>query len=88
MVGLALFLMIMWVAARAVLAAPRALRELWLTILVAWTFTALLHNWEYRKLTWLMFGLMVVCGTLPREPEPDVPASRKRARPVAAPSRE
>ena len=86
-VGLALFLMIMWVSARAVLAAPRALRELWLTILLAWTFTALLHNWEYRKLTWLMFGLMVACGTLAREPEPD-PARRKRARPVAAPARE
>ena len=64
MVGLALFLPIIVVSACAPAPAPRALRELWLTILVAWTFAALLHNWEYRKLTWLMFGLMVVCGAL------------------------
>jgi O-antigen ligase len=66
-VGLVLFLAIIVVAVRAIRPAPRALRELWLTILVAWTFAALLHNWEYRKLTWLMFGLMVVSGSLGRE---------------------
>ena len=63
-VGLVLFLAMIVVGVRSLRAAPRALRELWLTILVAWTFAALLHNWEYRKLTWLMFGLMVVCGAL------------------------
>ena len=79
-VGLVLFLAMIVVSVRSLRPAPRALRELWLTILVAWTFAALLHNWEYRKLTWLMFGLMVVSGALAREPddgsEDPAPATR------------
>lgn len=63
-VGLATFLAIIVVAVLAVRSAPRTVRELWLTVLVAWTFAALLHNWEYRKLTWLMFALMAVSGAL------------------------
>jgi len=63
-VGLFLFLAIIVVGVRSLRTAPWALRELWLTILVAWTFAALLHNWEYRKLTWVMFGLIAVCGAL------------------------
>jgi O-antigen ligase len=62
--GLALFLALIVVAVLAVRTAPRNLRELWVTVLVAWTFAALLHNWEYRKLTWVMFGLMAVSGAL------------------------
>ncbi len=68
-VGLVLFLAIIVVGARSLRAAPKALRELWLTILVAWTFAALLHNWEYRKLTWLVFALMPVCAALARRAE-------------------
>ena len=63
-VGLVLFLAIIVVGVRSLRTAPWALRELWLTVLVAWTFAALLHNWEYRKLTWVMFGLIAVCGAL------------------------
>jgi len=65
-VGLALFVVMMVVALRALRPAPRPLRELWYTVFAAWTFAALLHNWEYRKLTWLMFGLMTACGALAR----------------------
>ena len=64
-VGLALFLLMMVVALGALRYASRSLRELWFTFVAAWTFAALLHNWEYRKLTWLMFGLMVACAALP-----------------------
>jgi O-antigen ligase len=64
-VGLALFVLIIVVALRALRPAPRALREMWLTFFAAWLFAALLHNWEYRKLTWLMFVLMAACETLP-----------------------
>lgn len=82
--GLVLFLSMIVIAVRAVLTAPRTLRDLWLTMLVAWTFAALLHNWEYRKLTWLMFALMVVCGELPRHRETE---HRRRARSGASGAR-
>jgi O-antigen ligase len=70
-VGLALFVLMIVVALRALRPAPKALRELWFTFFAAWTFAALLHNWEYRKLTWLMFGLMAACGALRRSSAED-----------------
>ena len=53
-VRLVLFLAIIVVGVPALATHRRrgAARKLWLTVLVAWTFAALLHNWEYRKLTW------------------------------------
>jgi len=65
-VGFALFAVIIVVALRAVRPASRELRELWYALFAAWTSAGLLHNWEYRKLTWLFFGLMVVTGALAR----------------------
>ena len=65
-VGLVLFVVMMVVALRALRPAPRPLRELWYTVFAAWICAALLHNWEYRKLTWLMFGLMTASGALAR----------------------
>jgi len=56
---------------------------------VGLTFAALLHNWEYRKLTWVMFGLIAVCGALQgvpalaqvqEAPRATTPLDRRRTR--------
>ncbi len=83
--GLALFLAIIVVGVLALRTAPRALRELWWTVLLAWTFAALLHNWEYRKLTWVMFALMAVSGTLDERATARGPVAPRRTR-VTAPA--
>jgi O-antigen ligase len=82
-VGLVLFLLMIVVALRALRTAPQALRELWITFFVAWTLAALSHNWEHRKLTWLMFVLMVACEALP-PPAPDDPEGRPGVEPAAS----
>ncbi len=45
------------------------LRGMWIAIFTSWLFAALLHNWEYRKQTWLFIGLVVACGALTRRDE-------------------
>lgn len=62
--GLLLFLGIVVVAVRALGAAPAPLRALMTTLVVAWSSAAMLHNWEYRKLSWLLFTLMAASGAL------------------------
>lgn len=62
--GLALFVAILVITVRALGTAPRQLRALMYTQGVGWLFAAMLHNWEYRKMTWLMLTLMVAAGRL------------------------
>lgn len=49
------------------------LRAMWIAIFTAWLFSAVLHNWEYRKQTWLFLGLVIAYGALSdrRRPEDD-----------------
>lgn len=51
----AILLLVMWQAARL----PRDERLLWLSVLLVWLIAAFVANWEWRKETWLLFGLLV-----------------------------
>ena len=33
--------------------------RLWVTVLLTWTVGVMALTWEYRKPTWIMFGLLV-----------------------------
>lgn len=70
-VGFGLFLAMLVVALLSLRRAPPLLRGLWVAVFSAWLFAALLHNWEYRKQTWFMLAMMVVCGELGRSREED-----------------
>jgi O-antigen ligase len=57
---------------------PPVLRGMWAAIFVAWSFAAMLHNWEYRKQTWFFIGLMVACGALGYAEDDDKKSGRHR----------
>ncbi|HET6624798.1 MAG TPA: O-antigen ligase family protein [Nocardioidaceae bacterium] len=68
-IGFGLFLAMLVVALLSVRRMTPLLRGMWLAMFSAWLFAALLHNWEYRKQTWLIIALVVACGALGREDE-------------------
>ena len=37
---------------------PPLWRGLWLSILTVWCIDSLVGTWEYRKISWLLFGLL------------------------------
>jgi O-antigen ligase len=62
--GLVLFSAVLVLAFLSARRAPAGLPALWFTLSAAWMAAALLHNWEYRKLTWVILGLMVASRSL------------------------
>jgi O-antigen ligase len=64
LIGFTLFAGMLVLALLSVRKATPVLRGLWYTLFAAWMSAALLHNWEYRKQTWLIIGVMVACGAL------------------------
>jgi putative inorganic carbon (HCO3(-)) transporter len=89
-IGFGLFAAMLVVALLSLRHIEPNLRAMWAAVFVAWLGAALLHNWEYRKQTWLMIALVLVCGALSTEDEappaeagangddaPAVPASRR-----------
>jgi O-antigen ligase len=87
LVGLVLFSSILLGCALVAFRQPRPLALFWLVMLVSWTLNALLHNFEDKKFTWLMFGMIAVSGGLYRTPSAAPAAAPVRARPAAAPPR-
>jgi O-antigen ligase len=70
LVGFALFSGILVCAFLLALRQPRATAAFWLTMLVVWLLNALTHNFEDRKVTWLLFGLIAVGARLWHSPAP------------------
>ena len=78
LVGFALYSGILICAFLYTLQQPRNAAVLWLAVLAVWVLNALTHNFEDRKITWLLFGLIAVGARLLTSP--------LRERRVAAPS--
>ena len=78
LVGFALYSSIVVCALLYALRQPRNAAALWLAVLAVWVLNALTHNFEDRKITWLLFGLIAVGARLLTSPA--------RERRVAAPS--
>jgi O-antigen ligase len=85
LVGLVLFSGILLGCALVAFRQPRPLALFWLTMLVSWTLNALVHNFEDKKFTWLLFGMIAVSGGL-YGTRSAAPAAEPRARPARAPA--
>jgi hypothetical protein len=57
---------------------------MWIAVFTAWLGAALLHNWEARKQTWMLIGLVVACGAL--DSARDRPPDQDAAAPSDGPS--
>jgi O-antigen ligase len=64
LVGFALFSGILVCAFLLALRQPRNAAAFWLAMLAAWLLNAITHNFEDRKVTWLLFGLIAVGARL------------------------
>ncbi len=64
LIGFVLFMIILVKSFRTALRLPDGLRALWITMLMTWLIGASLYNFEEKKQTWLIFGLIAVCGRL------------------------
>jgi O-antigen ligase len=75
-IGFSLFALILLFTVSKVRRQPRALAGLWITLLLMWAMGAAVHNFEDRKQTWLIVGLVAVGAGLSSE----VPRSRLPSR--------
>ena len=66
-VGLTLFVSIVFLALVDARKQRRALAGLWISVLLMWGIGAAVHNFEDRKQTWLIFGMIAVGAGLPSE---------------------
>jgi O-antigen ligase len=77
-IGLGLFMVVLWMTFAYARRQPKWISRLWLAILAMWLMGASSHNWELRKQTWLLFGFMVIGAHLPSlELSPPEPFPRK-----------
>ena len=58
LIGLGLFAGLLAMFFRAAAQMPRVTRAFWLTLLMVWIIGVCSLTWEYRKPTWLLFGLL------------------------------
>jgi O-antigen ligase len=74
-IGFGLFAAMLVTALLSLRRVEPLLRGMWVAVFTAWLGAALLHNWEARKQTWMLIGLVVACGALDsargREPDRD-----------------
>jgi O-Antigen ligase len=57
-------------------------RCLWVTLLLTWTVGVLALTWEYRRITWLLFGLVSAHAYARRKEEPVVMYHVNRVQPI------
>jgi O-antigen ligase len=81
LVGFGLFVAILFLTVTSALRQPGSLAWLWISLLLVWLIGASVHNFESRKQTWLVFGLVAASAALPARraqtlvAEPPSPAS-------------
>jgi O-antigen ligase len=64
LIGLLLFLLIIFFGIRGLTNMPILLRRMWIITLMAWVLGVMTLNWEGRKSTWLILGLLAVMGAV------------------------
>ena len=72
LIGLLLFFLVMFSAMRGLGNMPVLMRRMWLVVLLTWVTGVMTLGWEFRKPTWLVFGLLAVMASVdrPKEVEP------------------
>jgi O-antigen ligase len=63
LIGFVLFVLILISLWQGALRLDRARRNVWVVVLLVWTVGVMELTWEYRKPTWLMFGLLAAAIT-------------------------
>jgi O-antigen ligase len=86
LIGFLIFSGILLACGLLALRQPRPQAWFWLIMLTSWLLNALVHNFEDKKMTWLLFGLIAVSDRLygGRQPAPARRPASARAAPRAA----
>lgn len=85
LIGFLIFSGILAGCAALALRQPRPQAWFWLTMLASWLLNALVHNFEDKKMTWLLFGLIAVSDRLYGTRRESAPAPRAaRTQPAPA----
>ena len=82
LIGFTIFSAILVGCGVVALRQPRVHAWFWLTMLISWLLNALLHNFEDKKMTWLLFGLIAVSDGLYGARRPARVTGPARARPA------
>lgn len=61
-VGFAIFAALLGACAWIVVGLPPPERKLWSVLMLSWLVGVMSLSWQYRKLTWLLFGLLAAQG--------------------------
>jgi O-antigen ligase len=61
-VGFSIYATLLGACAVAILRMPLPERNLWGALMLSWLVGVMSLNWEYRKVTWLLFGLVAAQG--------------------------
>jgi O-antigen ligase len=83
-VGFGLFMIILATAAGLALRTRAA--AMWLTLLVVWFLNAITHNYEDKKVTWMLFMLIAIGAALRQPQGLRQPAPARREAEAAAPA--
>jgi O-antigen ligase len=65
-IGLLFLVGLLGACALAIVGLPPNERKLWAALMLAWLVGAMAINWEHRKITWLLFGLLAARHALER----------------------
>ena len=66
LVGFSLYVGLLAACAVAIVRMPFRERMLWVSLMLAWLVGVMSLNWEYRKVTWLLFGLVAAEAAMER----------------------
>ncbi len=67
LVGFAFFMCLLGVVVLQAIRQKKDFARLWIVILAIWTIGVFTLTWEYRKVTWFLFTLIVVAANFSRE---------------------
>jgi O-antigen ligase len=87
-VGFSIYLALLGACALTIVRMPPPERKLWAVLMLSWLIGVMSLNWEYRKVTWCLFGLLAAQRGLDRisrrlaPPEASVTRMPLRSRPV------
>jgi hypothetical protein len=57
-VGFLIYAALLGACAAAIVRMPSVEKKLWSALMLSWLVGVMSLNWEYRKVTWLLFGLV------------------------------
>src|SRR6185503_10267226 len=58
LIGIIVFIGLLAACARTILGLRGNLRKVWTVLALVWLLGSMSLNWQYRKITWLLFGLL------------------------------